>query len=107
MQRKERPRHPHGPLKLHVHDVFVPVWSEGEDDPRQQRRAAAAGQIPDQHEYAKCGHRDCTEHHQVVHENRLHSNPDQRRGDNAFDEHGVRERQGARLGIEDVAVEEM
>ena len=107
MHGPERPRHPHGPLQLHVHVVFVSIRRKAEDHAREQRGGGAAGEIPREREHPETRHDDRAQQQQVVHEHGRKPRPNQRRRHEPLDDHRVGIRERARLGIEDVRVEEM
>ena len=107
MQREERQRRPHHPLQLHVHDVFEPIGAVGEDDSGDDSRAAAAGKVARQREHGGSACRNRAEQEQVVHQQRTHPCPQQRRPGEPLDDHRVGEGQRRGLGIENIGVEQL
>ena len=107
LHRPEGPRHPHGPLQLHVHEVREPVRREGEDQAGDDRRGRAAPQIAGEHEHADARGGDDAEEQQVVDEHRRQAGGEQRQRDQRLDHHRVGVGEDAALGVELVAVEEI
>ncbi len=107
MERPQRERNPHRPLQFQVHDVIGAVRRERIDHRREKRRHGVTRQPPRQQIHARAGSDDAGEEHQVHHQQRLHAGLDERRGDHPLQQHRVRIGQRARLGIEDIGVEQI
>ena len=90
-----------------MHVVLEPVRDKGEHHACGEGGGAAPGQVEGKHEDAGRGQNDAGEEQEVVHEDRREPDPQQRRSQQRLDRHRIRKRQGSRLGVEDVAIEDM
>ncbi len=106
MNRQQRERHPLRELQLEMAVVLEPVGIEAVDDSRNESRPRRSGQAADQHIGRDPGKEEPRQHQQVVRDDRMDAEGEERRREQRGQEHRIRVGQRQPLGVEDVRVEQ-